>query len=644
MCGIVGIVGEDNPPLKPLNRLMEHRGPDDEGYYYDPGSRVAFAMRRLSILDLEHGHQPMGNHDGSLWIVHNGEIFNAPTLRDDLERKGYRFASRNSDTEVLLRLYEEKQENMVQDLNGMFAFVIHDKKRNVLFGARDRIGIKPLYYTRRPRKFAFASEIKCFLGLPWFSPEVNKESLFHYVSLRFVPGSSSIFREVHRIPPAHWFVYDLKTDALQIHSYWRIRYQEQEERSIEEWQELIRHELRAAVHRWVLSDVPVGCSLSGGLDSSAIVGLLAESGYGPIRTYSLGFAGEQEQEWNELHLAKKVAERWGTEHHELILNEEDLLSDIIKMVWYLDEPYGGGLPSWYVFQFMRQHVTVGLTGTGGDELFGDYGRYIRYERYAAEESNGGGAKEAMAPLMGFLLGKIPDAWIGRRRKMEWLHYPELIRDPFRWCYFNTYYYFQDRTKREAVFEMKTGAILDTSEYLKTYLQKAGAMSHRDAINSVGMMTQLPDEFLLMTDRFSMAHSLEARVPFLDHRLVEAVFRIPGFIRSRPDNLKYLLKRAVADLIPDEVHKGKKRGFTLPTALWLRGKLRPLVKRFLSPQYLKSQGYFRPELYDLYVKSHLNGDADNHPQIWTLLMFQLWHLIFIKERMTGKPTFSWKDLC
>lgn len=647
MCGIVGIAGaQETGWLSGMAGAVRHRGPDDAGEYRD--GNVGLAMHRLSILDLAGGRQPMANEAGTLCIVHNGEIFNAPELRRELEARGHRFVTTNSDTEVLLRLYEEKGEAMLGDLNGMFAFVLYDRPRGLLFGARDPVGIKPLYYTRRASLFAFASELKSFLALPWVDREVNRESLFHYMSLRFVPGSSSILLGLHRLPPGHWFRYHLQSRELTTQRYWRLDFHREDRRTAEEWAALIRHELREAVRRWVLSDVPVGCSLSGGLDSSTIVGLLAESGYGPIRTYSLGFAGRGEEEWNELPLARKVAERWGADHHEVVLEPEDLLRDLLKMVWHLDEPYGGGLPSWYVFEFMRRHVKVGLTGTGGDELFGDYGRFARFEAHG----NGSVPSSPASPVwwkaawrpVAALVSRVPDAWLEPRRKRELMHLPNRREDPFRWYYFNTYYYFADEAKRESVFSAETAGIPDTSRLLLDYFEASAATAARDGLGYVGFNTQLPEEFLLMTDRFSMAHSLEARVPFLDRKFVELVSSIPAEVRTRPGDLKYLLKKAVGDLLPTELLGARKRGFVIPTAQWLRGKLRPLAERLLAPERLAAQGLFRPDFHARYVVPHLGGRADYHAQVWTALMFQLWHLLFIEQRLNDAPSFSWRDLC
>lgn len=340
MCGIVGIVGRQQDAWLPaMNRLQRHRGPDDAGEYRDREAGVALAMTRLSILDLAHGHQPMTSASGQSVIVFNGEIFNSPELRRGLEDRGVRFQTQNSDTEVLLALWEERHERMLDDLNGMFAFVIHDRKMGVVFGARDPLGIKPMYYSERPDRFAFASELKALLALPDVTREIDVESLFHYVSLRFVPGASSIFKGIRRLAPGHYFLLRPGANDLQVTPYWSLTFAPDRHVPRGEWPSRIRDGLRQAVRRWALSDVPIGCSLSGGLDSSALVGLLAESGSGPLRTYSLGFAEAEESELNELPLARQVAARYGADHHELILGADDLLRDLLQMVWHLDEPY-----------------------------------------------------------------------------------------------------------------------------------------------------------------------------------------------------------------------------------------------------------------------------------------------------------------
>ena len=639
--------------LPSMNRVQTHRGPDDFGEYRDTESEVSLAVRRLSILDLAGGHQPMANADETVWIVFNGEIYNSPEIRRRLVMAGRRFSTDNSDTEVLLHLYEEKKEAMLDELNGMFAFVIYDQKRKLLFGARDRVGIKPFYYLNQSGLFAFASELKSLLTLPTVARDLDLQSLYHYMTLLYVPGERTIFRGLKRLPPGHYFTFDLSSKQLSVRRYWELRTDQAEVgRTEDEWAELIRHELREAIRRWTLSDVPVGCSLSGGLDSSTVVALLSELGCAPVRTYSLGFASEEEAAWDELKLARKVAERFHTDHHEIILQPEELLDDLMAMVWHLDEPYGGGLPSWYVFRLMSTEVKVELTGTGGDELFGNYGKYTPFEnspilRTAAAHPGlmRAGAKLPAIVWQGWhrAVEAIPEGFVSARRKDRLSQLGDICRAPFGSHYYANQVYFSDSLKHSSVFNGGFSGLDDTASYLQRLYDQADTNSPRDGIAYVDFQTQLPEEFLMMTDRFSMAHSLEARVPFLDHEFIEMVFRIPATVRTRPQDLKYLLKVAVGDLLPKELLGAPKRGFVIPIKPWLRGPLRPLAERLLAPERLRQQGIFRPEFYSRYVTPHLEGRADFTWQVWAALMFQLWHVIFVEQQSVEKPSYSWRDL-
>jgi asparagine synthase (glutamine-hydrolysing) len=654
MCGIVGIAGQhDVDWVRRMNSAIIHRGPDAEGHYQSPDGLVSLAMRRLSIIDLQGGHQPMHNEDGTIYVIFNGEIFNAPQIRLWLQERGHQFVTTNSDTEVLLRLYEEKGLSLLGDLIGMFAFVIHDQRRKLLFGARDRMGIKPLYYWQSGGRLAFASELKCFLSLPFVEREIDEQSLYHYMTLLYVPNEASMIRGVHRLPPAHSFVYDLQSRQLTLQRYWQLGSRPVEHHSEDEWAELLRDELRSAVKRWTLSDVDLACSLSGGLDSSAIVGLLAELGYPKIKTYSLGFVGVKEQSWNELDLARQVAQRWETEHHELLLEPRELLQDLPAMVWHLDEPYGGGLPSWYVFREMSKDVKVGLTGIGGDELFGNYGKFCIYESSQllsaclAWRRVARGSADTLAHLLSpvaALSCRLPTSWrwIGRGRLLSQL--PQLLGQPFGHHYFALSQYLSDDQKRDDVLEIRNGTLEDTATYLQSLFDAGEAQDLRKGLAAVDFRTQLAEEFLFMTDRFSMAHSLEARVPFLDHVLVEKVFSIPSLVRTRGTDLKYLLKRAVGDLLPPDLLTAPKRGFVIPIELWLRHELRPLAERLLDPQRLQRQGLFRPRFYDCFVLPHLEGRATFTWQVWAALMFQLWHVIFIEEKQVQIPAYDWRTLC
>ena len=603
MCGFAAIAGPHDPALlERLGASLHHRGPDEGGILHDPALQVGLSCRRLSIIDLAGGHQPMTTPDGQLSIAFNGEIFNMPELREELLAAGVRLATDHSDTEVVLRLYEREGRAALQRLNGMFAFVVLDRRRGELFGARDRFGIKPLYLARPGGGLAVASELRTLLRVPGVGRTVDRQSLFHYLSLRFVPGERSILEGVTRLLPGHCFSYDLARRELRSERWYDLRFRPEHGLAREEWAQRIRAELRAAVDRWSLSDVPVACSLSGGLDSSAVVGLLAETGRSDLRTYSLGFSAPEDGGLDELPLARALAARYGAAHHEHVADPQELLADLPAMAWALDEPYGGGLPSWYVFRAMSRDVKVGLTGTGGDELFGNYRRFVPFETGRLARLRGGDVRR---------------------------------------YHFEPAYYFRDAAKRELL--VSDGGAPDTAALLQRVYDASGSRSARDSVLYLDASTQLPDEFLHMTDRFSMHFSLEARTPLLDHRLVELVCAVPPELRTGPADPKGLLRDAVRDLLTPQHLEAPKRGFVLPLGRWLRGELRPLAEHLLADERLAAQGLFRPGLAARLLQPHLDGRTDDAERLWPLLMFQLWHLLYVEQGLDDAPTATVADL-
>lgn len=606
MCGIVGIHGSQDPEwIARLSRCIVHRGPDDDGVFVDSSTGLSLAMRRLAILDQAGGAQPMRSPDGRYVIVYNGELYNSPELRLELESAGERFSSDHSDTEILLRLLCLEGEACLGRLNGMFAFAFYDSVKRTLLCARDRLGIKPFYYTVGQGRFAFASELKALLTLPFVSRDIDRQALFDYLSLLYVPAEQSIISSVQRLPAGHLMTYALDSGKIDVRRWWRMQYTPDNSVRKAEWPELIRETLRAATERWSLSDVPIAVSLSGGLDSSAIAAIAAQSGL-KVGAYSLGFAGPGEEALNELPLARDVARKWDIPLHELVLRPDATLDALPQMVEALDEPYGGGLPSWFVFAQMAGKVKVALTGTGGDEMFGNYGKWRHLE---------GG-------LLTRLLG-------GKNRRVR--------RDDFKQEFFDRYYYFADADKRSVLAD-GASACRDTLDLLYRRFADGTEVALRDRAAALDIGTQLPEEFLFMTDRFSMAHSIEARTPFLDNAMVDLVARIPASIRTRRSDLKYLLREAVAPLLPASLLSAPKRGFVIPFAKWLRGPLRPMVEDLLAPDRLNRQGFFNRRFYECYVKPHLDGNADHTHRVWAAVMFQLWHQRFV-EAARGSVTGS-----
>jgi len=603
MCGIVGFTGlTDIELLRKMNDSLIHRGPDDSGEFIDEANRVALAMRRLSIIDLRGGHQPMANEDETVWIIFNGEIYNFKALREELRNKGHKFKSDHSDTEVLIHLYEEDGPQMLDKLNGMFSFVIYDKRSRKLFAARDRVGIKPLYYLQANGVFAFASELKSLFLLKNVSKQIDYQSLYDYMSLQFTPAPRTIFKEIKKVPPAHYFIFDINSKVLKLCKYWDLSQNPNHNLKLPYLIERIQYETKRAVKDWSISDVPIACSLSGGIDSSSLVGLLSSAGIKDFKTFSLGFAHGKESVFDERNLAKLTAHRWGTDHFEIILEPDDLLKDLDQMVWSLDEPYGGGLPSWYIFKSMKGKVKVALTGTGGDELFGNYGKWRRYENifsYLREFAKVMLFDSAPVNTLS-MLAKYPQGYLYQR-------------------------YFTESMKQNYLFNQEVfNGLMPTEKYIQSLWNSLKGKSIRDRVPDIDFKMQLPEEFLHMTDRFSMAHSIEARVPFLDHKLVELIMSIPACIRTNTNNLKYLFIKAMGNALSKEIVNGPKKGFVLPIDRWMRTSLKEQVHYYLGKDYLKKQGLFSQKLYSHIVKPYFTGRGYLKNCVWTAFMFQLWH--------------------
>jgi len=609
MCGIVGLVGpQEDSWLDRMNAVQVHRGPDDAGQWRDRNRNVALAMRRLAIIDLAEGTQPMTDAEERHVLVFNGEIFNAPLLRREIEDLGMPFRTDHSDTEVILQGYRCWGEKVVERLNGMFAFVIYDRERGILFGARDPSGIKPLYLLHQGQRLAFASELKSIFEIPWLDRSekaLDLESLSHYLTLQFVPAPRTILKNVRKLAAGHCFQFSLDQSALVERRYWSPPLPTSVVESREDVVLQVRRRMESAVRRWLMSDVPVGCSLSGGLDSASVVGVMGSLGVAPIRTWTLGFE-ESHADRDERALARIVARRWNTEHTEIVLSARRLLDDLPAMTRHLDEPYAGGLPSWYVFREMHGHVKVAMTGTGGDELFGNYNKWRAHALCSRS-------------------GALRVAWALREHGLR-----RVLVNPHGALYHG---YTGDRIKTK-LMSARLHPISSTAELMEHYWRASGRDDPKDVVAAVDFRLQLPDEFLHMTDRFSMAWSIEARTPFLDRDLVEYVLALPSKLRIDPLTYKGLLREVARAWVPDELFSAPKRGFVLPLRSWTRNDLRPILQELLGEVYLRQQGLFNPKAIGAVLREHFEARRDSTDLVWTLLMFQLWWRSFLSPPPTS----------
>ncbi|MCG8524836.1 MAG: asparagine synthase (glutamine-hydrolyzing) [Opitutales bacterium] len=634
MCGIVASVGNCNEArFEAALDVITHRGPDDWGVKYFPDDLLAMGMKRLAILDINHGHQPMSDSEGRVWVVFNGEIFNAPELRERLERKGYPFQTENSDTEVLLYLYLDMGIEMLSELNGMFAFCLYDKKQRQLVGARDQIGIKPLYYSQKADSLLIASEIKSILAVSEQDYAICEQALVDYFTFHATQRNLSIYEGIHKLKPGEFFRYDLVRKTFEVEQFWSAFSELADYRGNGNLESDLWEQFQKAISRWLISDVPVGFSLSGGLDSAASVAAASSVGHRNIHTFTLGFRDIDHGELDERRLAKEVAERFGTNHTEMEIDSSDLLDELPKMVWHLDEPYAGGLPSWWVFREMSQYVKVAITGSGGDELFGNYGygHFLEKDQWLTSLNN----RRKLIPqsLLSWLQErKILESTLGREgpisSRVRNLLYPVAQRHPAVSDHFNY------ARRMEDLFADDSHRKLESPE---VFIQKLlDASPDGDLRNSIAMLsfeTQLPEEFLFMTDRFSMAHSVEARVPFLDREFVEFALRIPGKIRTGEHAQKALLRSVVRDKIPDSILNAKKRGFVLPYKKWLTEDLKPILNRLCSPERLKEQGIFREDFLQRHEPLVKSSQAGAEVRLWSMFMFQLWFQIHVVNRGT-----------
>lgn len=625
MCGIAGYFrsgvrgaspgGAGNQLIQQMCDVITHRGPDDAGYLAEAG--VAIGMRRLSIIDIAAGHQPISNEDGSVWIVFNGEIYNFAELRADLIARGHSFKT-HSDTETIVHLYEEEGERCVERLRGMFGFAIWDRRTDTLFLARDRAGKKPIHYTIVGDTLVFGSEIKSLLQFPGVERRVNVQAISDYLTFGYVPDPLTAFSGIHKLPPGHTMTF--KNGQVTTRRYWDFNYDEVEQTPREEsfYAERLRELIAEAVRVRLVSEVPLGAFLSGGVDSSTVVAMMARAMDQPVKTFSIGFS---EASHDELKYARLTAERYKTDHHEFIVTP-DVCRLVEEIVWHHDEPFAdaSSIPTYVVSKMAREFVTVVLSGDGGDELFAGYERYLihqgrnQFEKIPRWVRNG-----IMLPLSRVL----PRAAYGK----QFLRNISLAGGA---RFVDSLSYFTDEAKRELL----TGAIkrqLDGRDSASAFEQIYNEPRSADAVERLLYLdskTYLTGDILTKVDRMSMAHSIEARVPLLDQKLIEFVQTIPVSLKLRGQTTKHILKQAMADLIPNEIINRPKMGFGVPLRKWLNNELREMLYDTLTDQQARQRGLLDPRAVQALLDEHQRGRRDNSLHLWGLLTLELWHRSFI----------------
>ncbi len=632
MCGICGLAfspASGQPEislLKKMAQMLIHRGPDDEGYFSQPG--VGMAVRRLSIIDVVSGHQPLSNETGTIWVAQNGEIYNFLEIRAELEKRGHVFRTK-SDTEVIVHSYEEWGLDFVNKLRGMFALSLWDGDKKRLILARDRIGVKPLYYIiLREGTLVFASEIKALLAHPDVPRELDPEALDFYLTLEYIPAPYSIFKGIRKVPAAHLLIFE--SPRLTLKSYWKLDPFELKEKNqsltLPQAMDKLYELLRESVQLRLISDVPLGAFLSGGIDSSTIVGLMRELGAEPLRTFSIGF---KESTYNELDYARIAASRFQTQHEEFIL-EPKALELTEKLIYHLDEPLADFsiFPTYLVSSMARSRVTVALSGDGGDELFGGY------EHYQAQKIAQRSLIREIGKLASPFLNFFPPS---EKKKGFWnklqrftlglTHPPELHH--FRWMVF-----WKEKEKKD-LFNDDLKKQIDS--YGPFWLREPFVSIFKEMKNFdpttaelyLDLRTYLPDDIMVKVDRMSMATSLEAREPLLDHCLVEFVFSLPGEWKIRGLQTKWIFKKTMERLLPRENIYRPKEGFSIPIKIWLRKELRSLLLDELNEVKLKKEGLFSPQVVSKLIKDHLSGRKNYSHQLWALLVFELWRKKYLK---------------
>src|SRR4051812_34120501 len=633
MCGIAGFAENrhfqsperdrerDRAVVHRMCEAIRHRGPDDEGIHIEHA--VGLGMRRLSIIDLSTGQQPIHNEDRTVWLVFNGEIYNYRDLRRELEAAGHVFYT-SSDTETIVHAYEQWGEASFKKLRGMFGIALWDRRRQTLLLARDRAGIKPLHFIEDGSRIYFGSEIKSLIAAGVVDPQIDLEALDHYLSYLYAPRDRSLFTSVRKLPPGHFLRWqDGKTTIVK---YWEIGAVEPFEGSDEDAAEALRKVLADAVRSHMVSDVPLGAFLSGGVDSSIVVGLMAEASSRPVKTFSIGF---DEPAFDELEHARAVARHFGTEHHEFVVRP-DGLSILDRLIEHFDEPFAdsSAIPTWYVSEIARRHVTVVLSGDGGDELFGGYDRYLPHPRGAQFDRMGvPGARR----LAGAVWPLLPHGFRGK----NFLRH--IARDD-NGRYLDSIAFFQ-ADEKAALYSPGVRRALGSwsaEKNLGARFDRFDSLSQHSRMMRFDFETYLPDDVLTKVDRMSMAHSIESRVPLLDNRVIDFAATLPSHFKIKDGRRKHILKQALQPLLPAGILDRKKQGFGIPIGNWFRGGLTGLFSDVLEAPRTRQRGYFEPKFVGRLLREHLAGERDHNLRLWQLLVFELWHREYLDTAVVGSP--------
>lgn len=631
MCGITGLwseYGVDRESLTIMAETIRHRGPDDFGIYLN--DQIGLANARLSIIDLDSGRQPISNEDESVWIVFNGEIYNYPELRQRLSEQGHIFRT-NSDTEVIVHLYEEYGIDCVKELRGMFAFAIWDERLQRLLLARDPLGQKPIYYNHSREGFSFASEVKSLLCLPHIVPRMNMEAAHQYISLRCVPGPATLFEDIAKLPAGH--VLTFSNNVVNISQYWDLHYTPKLAGSEADTVEQLRQLLLETVESHMLSDVPIGAFLSGGIDSTLITAMMSTLSKSPISTFSVGVKAD---DFNELPYARMVAERYGTQHHELIV-EPDLVDALPDMLWHIEEPvdpFAFGVYS--VAQLASQYVKVVLGGDGGDEIFAGYDRYLGNQMvdvYCMLPA------QVRRHLIEPTIRRLPDnfSYNNRVQKLRWLVAMSQTSAGERYAASASFLRFTHEHK-QALYTEELWQDLghdDTTNYLLDYFYADNAAHSIDKMLYTDVKTRLPDHLLMIGDRMTMAHSLEGRSPYVDQDVVEFVAHLPATLKLNGRRLKHIQREVARDYLPAELVNRPKQGFSFPLAYWFRNELRPLLSNTFRESLLVEAGYFREEAMHTLLDEHVSGQVDHNYRLWLLLNLEMWYRMFVENQSLGQ---------